>query len=79
MFKSAGSHAGSLKGLREASWCLQQMYEKSLLGEYSTALLHSPICTLNFHLSLLSLETKCLKPAQKGNPQDAQILPCKRG
>lgn len=51
IFKSAGSHAGPLKGLREARWCLWQMHEKSLLGEYNTALLHSPVCTLNFHLS----------------------------
>lgn len=51
MFKSAGSHAGPLKGLRRASWSPQQMHAKPSLGKYATALLHSPDCTLNFQLS----------------------------
>ena len=51
MFKSAGSYAGPLKGLRRASWSPWQMHAKPSLGKYATALLHRPDCTLNFQLS----------------------------
>jgi len=51
MFKSAGSHAGPLKGLSRASWSLRQMHAKPSPGKYATALLHSPDCTLKFQLS----------------------------
>lgn len=50
MLKSAGSHAGPLKGLRRASRSPRQTHAKPSLGKYATALLHILGCMSNFQL-----------------------------
>lgn len=68
MFKSAGSHAGPLKGLRRASWRPQQMHTKPSQGKYTTTPLHSPHCKLYFQLSPTETGNQMAQTYAEGKP-----------